>query len=284
MNVYYNFADPSGNCTVLVDASKSNIPYEMTLTEDGKQTLAFLGTKLLAAESEAEQVGFVFPEKKFLYMAGGEFCGNASLCAGAYIFSEYRHLCSTSLPVNICLKVSGNDELCLITVEKGAANEAARRLEDGRELQNFRCSLTLSKAPAGINHHVVMDRLIETEEEKIEAEKTIVKIAEQEGNSATGMLFVKEWKGFSEGKGKYTMFPLVYVPEIGTMCWESSCASGTIAAAVSICKENSRMYGRPLSFEQPGGTLKVTVMADGAVQLRNTVLLSKERMVEAEIK
>ena len=72
MNVRYRMFDPTGNLTLLVE----------TPVEAARQ--AETAARLLEAEPATEQVGFLCaaPDADIaLRMAGGEFCGNAAMCA-----------------------------------------------------------------------------------------------------------------------------------------------------------------------------------------------------------
>ena len=74
-NIIYKIFDPTKNITILVD---SDI--------DVKDQPA-IAKALMEIHPNVEQVGFVsFNENKNLKlrMAGGEFCGNATMCAGVY--------------------------------------------------------------------------------------------------------------------------------------------------------------------------------------------------------
>ena len=75
-NLKYSIFDPSGNITALVETHINN---------DSQPEVA---DEIMKAHPEVEQVGFVYfdairPVPTYLRMAGGEFCGNATMSAAA---------------------------------------------------------------------------------------------------------------------------------------------------------------------------------------------------------
>ena len=74
MKVDYTVLDPTGNITILVTS-----PVEISLQPP-------VASKLMELVPEAEQVGFLSEAEGCdiaLRMAGGEFCGNASMSESA---------------------------------------------------------------------------------------------------------------------------------------------------------------------------------------------------------
>lgn len=107
--VEYLIFDPSKNITALVISNVEEIAY----TEISK--------KIMNKESQVEQVGFLYYEDGcdiFLHMAGGEFCGNATMCAAIYCAME-NNLSDTKLKV----KVYSIDELINVDVKKPGNGE-----------------------------------------------------------------------------------------------------------------------------------------------------------------
>ena len=75
MKVEYTVLDPTGNITILV-TTPVEIPHQ-----------PYVASKLMELMPKAEQVGFLSETAGCdiaLRMAGGEFCGNASMSAAAY--------------------------------------------------------------------------------------------------------------------------------------------------------------------------------------------------------
>ena len=70
----YSIWDPTGNITALVETQTSI---------DRQPEVA---ARIMDLHPEVEQVGFVSKVlRPYLRMAGGEFCGNASMCAAAWL-------------------------------------------------------------------------------------------------------------------------------------------------------------------------------------------------------
>ena len=92
MKVEYTVLDPTGNITILVTSS-----VEISLQPS-------VASKLMELVPEAEQVGFLSEAEGCdiaLHMAGGEFCGNASMCAAAYYVNEEGlNTCQVTLHVS----------------------------------------------------------------------------------------------------------------------------------------------------------------------------------------
>ena len=94
----------------------------------------------------------------------------------------------------------------------------------------------------GITHMICVDR----EFDEAFARRMIDKFGK--GFSAFGVMFVN---GDS-------LIPVVYVAETDTVCCESSCGSGSLAAAWYLTRdEKDGFHG--YNFEQPGGTITVNM-------------------------
>lgn len=129
MIVEYKLYNPSKNYTALVAG------------EFDRDTKLNIAKKIFEKEPVCEQVGFVNVKGKVavLEMAGGEFCGNASMCAA--IMTGLKKV-----------KCSGNDEILNIDVKDDV------------------CTLSCIILPTGINHKVFLGKV-----DKAEAEKEIKK-------------------------------------------------------------------------------------------------------------
>ena len=102
--LHYSIWDPAGNITALVE---SNV-----LITDQPTAAA----KIMSCHPEVEQVGFVrfYPEQSDtqaeLRMAGGEFCGNASMCAAA-LFVQKQFTFDKQAPINRLRRQYNSDRL-----------------------------------------------------------------------------------------------------------------------------------------------------------------------------
>jgi len=127
MKIEYKLYNPNGNITALVLGEYSEA--------DRKKICSLI----FASEKDLEQVGFVTTKDDICYleMAGGEFCGNASMCSGLLTGKNK-------------IKCSGNNEVL------------------GFSSNGDICSLTCQYLPTGLNH-IVFEKA-----PSIEAEKEIV--------------------------------------------------------------------------------------------------------------
>ncbi len=231
-------ADPAGNITLFV------------LDPVEKAERPSVASKLMAlAPFAAEQVGFVCaPETGFdgcMEMAGGEFCGNASRACGMLLAKQRGMTGKTHLT----LRVSGSDRPVGVDVDADAGTARAdmplprfadRSVVDG--VEGVMVDL------GGIVHFVVYAEPDAALMEKVEP--LIRPDAE-----AYGVIFLHDGR----------MTPLVKVPAAGTLVWEGSCGSGSLAAAVadSLGTEDG-FFAR--DYIQPAGVVRAELeWRDGSV-------------------
>ena len=243
MKLHVVRADPAGNITLFV------------LDPVRREERGAVAVRLMAIrELAAEQVGYACePAAGFdghMEMAGGEFCGNASRAYGMLV-ARSRGMTGKH---RLTLEVSGSDRPVAVDldVEAGAARAAmplprvaGRRIAAGVEG-------TLVDL-GGIVHFVterqpdaaVMD----------EAEKLITAPREAGGFGgveAYGVIFLHDGR----------MTPLVKVPAAGSLVWEGSCGSGSLAAAAAQSAElTDGVFER--DYVQPAGTVRATVERSG---------------------
>ena len=119
----YRIFDPTGNITALV---------EDTVDVSQQPSVA---AAIMQKHPNVEQVGFVTlgGDLPALRMAGGEFCGNASMSAAALIAMEQN----LSLPATVQLRVSGAPEAVAVRLEQreGETFLAAVRMPAARSTQ-----------------------------------------------------------------------------------------------------------------------------------------------------
>ncbi len=231
MQVKIQMVDPAGNRTAIV---RSSVPK----SQRAKVAAAVMDHD----ELRAEQVGF---ETRPLYggsvgrieMMGGEFCGNAARSFG-YV------LCSEQEKDHCKIEISGTREQLEIICDLDRSTSAAQmpmpeRLEmvseDG---ENF-YPLVISR---GITHLVVIDR----EPDEAFTRRMIDLYGKK--YSAFGVLYVKEDK----------LTPFVYVAGTDTFVAESSCGSGSLAAAWYFSREKEDGF-HTFTYGQPGGEMVVHI-------------------------
>ncbi len=250
-------ADPAGNRTAIV---RTRVPSEK------RAKIAALIME--DNELRAEQVGFetqpLFGGAGRLEMMGGEFCGNAARSYGYLIWREKllngekireaeqeredEAEKGTVCRGEIRIEISGAQGLLRTACEGGGPvgrSYARMPIPVGLKVSEEGYPLVVSE---GIAHMILLD----TEPDEKLAESLI----RHYGKSfpAFGLQFIS---GDS-------LIPLVYVAEAGSLVWESSCGSGTLAAAWYLEQKKVHKEGLPLSysFREPGGILDVRFFED----------------------
>ena len=249
-------ADPAGNRTAIV---RSGVP------KADRQRVA---AAIMADPSlRAEQVGF---ETRPLYgksvgrleMAGGEFCGNAARSYGYLLCSEKE--------IDHCkIEMSGTREqlevICDLERETSAAQmPMPEKLEMAGVEADGMYPLVILR---GITHMICRD----VEFDEAFARRMIDKFGS--AYSAFGVQFVNGDR----------LTPVVYVAASDSVCCESSCGSGSLAAAWLMTRDKEDGF-HGYSFEEPGGSITVNI-AKRQGRYAGTIggKLSIEEPVEMEI-
>ena len=264
-SLHYYIADPTKNITALVG------------TPVPPASRPFAALQVMRREPSCEQVGFVSrggAGEPCLAMAGGEFCGNASMAAAALFCrkdgvkpGETRELLLTvsgapeKIPVRVTALADGSfDGTVRLPAPERIVWETLPF--NGREL-----TLPVVYCP-GIAHIMV------TKDELTAAEaETVIK-------DWCARLAVPGLGIMLYDRAAQTLRPLVYIPGADTLFWESSCASGTGALGAYLAREAGGEVS--LSVKEPGGTLLVRVAPDGSPALSGRVSLSAEKTVYCE--
>lgn len=249
-------ADPAGNRTAIV---RSGVPK----ADRQKVAAAIMADSSLGAE----QVGF---ETRPLYggslgrleMAGGEFCGNAARSYG-YLLCRERELDHCKI------EMSGTREQLEVICDLERGTSAAQmpmpeKLEMAGEDADSMYPLVISR---GITHMICTD----TEFDEGFARRMIDK-------------FGKPFKAFGvQFVNGDNLTPVVYVADSDTVCCESSCGSGSLAAAWFFTRDKKDGFHSYI-FEEPGGRITVNI-AKRQGRLAGTVggKLTLEDPVEMEL-
>ncbi len=245
--ITYTLFDPTGNITALVETPVA-IPDQPHVAK-----------AIMQAEPLCEQVGFLSfpnPDGIALRMAGGEFCGNATMSTA--VFYALRHGISIG---NIAVTASGADGPVSVAVEQNADQSYCATVSMPSPLsvkEEFLpdCGNLPVVRFDGIAHVIVKQKF-----EPAKAEALAPIWCRALDASAIGMMFFDDLHS--------ALTPLVYVPAADTLCWENSCASGTTAVGAYL----THCAKPPLSasLRQPGGTLTVTVLQEDNYSLTGTV-------------
>ena len=269
----YCIFDPTGNITALVE----------TAVDIADQPAA--ASHIMELEPDVEQVGFIsYAEDPAaggapvsLRMAGGEFCGNATMCAAA-LFAIRSGLQGGAVPV----KVWGISAPFEVMLERQAAlnySAAVRippaldmdelRLADGMLPGSDSLSLPIVRME-GISHVIIEpdSGFFGLKDDPALAETLLRGWCGVLGAECLGMMFL------GEGAAIRPMIPLVYVPGADTMFWENSCASGSAAAGMYLAAK----AGAPVdvTFDEPAGRMRVeSDPATGRTILHGSAILRK---------
>ena len=237
----YRIFDPTGNITALVEE-----PVDVSQ----QPTVA---AAIMQKHSNVEQVGFVSLDGDLpaLRMAGGEFCGNASMSAAALIAIE-RNL---SLPATVQLRVSGAPEAVAVRLEQreGETFRAAVRMPTARSIQKQTFTF------ADVTEDLTVVQMDGISHILIEQESLCFSLLTDHAAAESA---VRQWCSELGADGLGFMFlsgdaltPLVFVPGCDTVFWETSCASGTAAVGMALAAQTGAKMDR--IFTEPGGSLRV---------------------------
>jgi diaminopimelate epimerase len=120
----------------------------------------------------------------------------------------------------------------------------------------------------GITHVILQD--VDPDEDLIR------RLVEEYGDrwDAFGMMFLKG----------DCLTPVVYVRGAGSLVYESSCGSGSLAAAWYLAQKSGRDGLSSYSFQEPGGSIRVDFLRekDGGVSghMGGALFLEKETEIE----
>ncbi len=285
-NIRYSIFDPTGNITALVES----------YVDIGRQP--DIAADIMRMHPDVEQVGFVrFDETGSrapvqLRMAGGEFCGNATMCAAALYFIRREEgkrdpengngKEQSGLPDDaseeILVKTSGVDEPLRVRLSVRCTDAACCPGKDSEGMAGTEFNVGIMMPDAlGIEKKKLE---FSSEELKVSGVESIVRlpgidhivITRSSGLYALGSVnsaaeeAIKEFCSIlgsdclgmmflNDEDGEYNMKPLVYVPGADTIFWENSCASGTAAAGMYLAAEHDSSID--ISVAEPAGRLRV---------------------------
>jgi len=267
MRIKYSILDPTGNITALVESEAE---------EEQRQNTA---AGIMRLHPEVEQVGFLTPAGSdglpSLQMAGGEFCGNATMCAAALLSLRVSagdtvrlHVSGAAQPLEVKLRRNGAD-----------AFQAELQMPPAIEIteQAFTFEDLCGKLPLvhmeGISHLIVQSQspFFALLNDLKAAEHAVKAFCAELSADGLGLLFL-------EGEGQERcMTPLVYIPGSGTVFWENSCASGSAAVGMYLAAADGAQTG--VSLREPGGVLQVTSDPTGT-RLRGSVRFTASHIIE----
>ena len=259
--VEYDLVDPTGNMTALV---KDEVA-------DGDRIS--VATSIMSVDKDCEQVGYIGKSDKAdirLYMAAGEFCGNATMSAAAFFCD------GISLPIGesrrVLVESSGVDDNVLVDITR-EPDDGTYHCYSGRvhmpppakiSLETFEYEGIGYELPLvsfdGIDHVIMpypelSDAQIET---AVKQWWNITKAP------CFGVMAIDNITGTSQISADIR--PIVYAPAVDTCYWETSCASGTTAVAAWLRRSTGREK-ITLYAKEPGGMLSVNARDDNTLIL-----------------
>lgn len=234
MKVQVRYLNPAGNITAVVLSS---------VLPELRPALS----RAIMAQGRAEQVGFTATPRLGgdcrIEMMGGEFCGNA--------VRSYGYLQADGTENNrLAVEISGATAPVPVTVNPAQQSAFADMpLPLGVDWISVRGTKYPLVQCQGIGHLLAMNQ--PPEPAFLEEARPILNRLEQE---AWGIMFL-------DGQ---QLTPAVYVKSTESLVWESSCGSGSVAAAWYLAgQEESR---QAFHFQEPGGEINVAVRReDGRV-------------------
>lgn len=276
--IEYVVMNPSQNITILVMCAEDGYDYDY----------GFVAKKLLELEPTAEQVGFLKYDDKsdiVLEMAGGEFCGNATMSAAVY----YGILNGVS-DGNVVVRSSGVDDPVNVHIKK--TNDWEGIVEMPKPLEICEGDFGNGvKYPMvffnGIAHIIIDKKPIDKKdyENKIKEWCDILEMP------ALGVMFCDgglasfvptntevAFTSRTSAPTELSITPLVYVKSINSLYWESSCASGTTAIGAYLLDKYKQKIN--VDVRQPSGTvLNVESTDDGKLLLKGKVKLLYKKSI-----
>lgn len=228
-------ANPAGNITLFV------------LDPIAPEERAGLAGKLIGlSQFQAEQVGFLCSPTQGcvarMEMAGGEFCGNATRAFGMLTAREQGGL------NQIRVEVSGCDHPVTVDVDLQAGTARSEM-----PLPVWVKTIEAEGVGATLVHlggiaHLVVEEVKPSQEFFDRVEHIFLDIP---GLDAYGVIFLEPQTG--------KMTPLVKVPAAGTLFWEGSCGSGSLAAAIA---QSQKLKDGEFAqdYVQPAGVVRATVV------------------------
>ena len=257
--VSYSIFDPTGNITALVEG-----PVE-------PERYAPVASAVMRRHPAVEQVGFfsVKDGRPALAMAGGEFCGNASMCAAALYLLRTGESAGEDWTFSVPLAVSGAAEPVSVTLRPEGDESFAACVRMPRALSvtgtvfsfgGIEAALPLVRME-GISHILVESSspFFALKGDRQTAESAVRAFCDALGADCLGLMFLEREAGVTR------LTPLVYVPGSGTIFWENSCASGSAAVGMALSERAGGAVD--LTLYEPGGSLRVVCDAAGEALL-----------------
>ncbi len=233
MRIDYCIFNPTGNITAIVTSAVN--------TEDYNR----VNNEIMEKHPNVEQVGFLDFEREVphLRMCGGEFCGNATMCAATLFCINnnidnkevFISVYGVSEPLKVSVLKTDNGYSCELSVLKPKGISEKIFTVDNKEYNLPIVSLN------GISHILSFGDF-----DNSVAEKILRKYTALMNLPAMGFMIYKRNDGI--------LNPIVYVEKCKTLFYENSCASGSIAVCAYETADTADYT--EITLNQKGGVLK----------------------------
>jgi len=253
--ISYSIFDPTGNITALVES-----PVE-------PERRSAVAAALMRRHPEVEQVGFfrIAEGRPELNMAGGEFCGNASMSAAALYLLQRG--CGAGEDTAVSIAVSGASEPVRVTLWQTGEEAFSACVRMPRALSVREAAFSFGGAAGslplvqmeGISHLMIepASPFFALRADHPAAESAVHSFCDALRADCLGLMFLDA--------AESSLTPLVYVPGSGTVFWENSCASGSAAVGMALAARAGCAVN--LTLSEPGGELRVSCDAAGETLL-----------------
>lgn len=237
--VHFSKFNPSGNMTVLVDSEHDCTDY-----------VRIANQLMRTSHVCCEQVGFILKPQSgddlyHLRMSGNEFCGNATLSMLHYL-TERQWVEEGQLS----LQVSGVAEPTACVIHGFGDYEATLPPPLSYEWTAVHLgdqNVDALKIEYASYCHFVVPIAIYDERMRQQVEAFVTSEVWPNHFKTVGILLYHV--------SKRQLYPLIYVPELGSVIWEQSCGSGTGSIGVFEALHEAKGQADVI-VHQPGGALR----------------------------
>jgi diaminopimelate epimerase len=200
----------------------------------------------------AEQVGFIVPPGNKnsvigLKMAGGEFCGNASLSAAAY--ARYKGICEAR---EFLIDVSGADHplRCYVEQKSRFVYKAKCEMPPPVSIREFTVRVGQQEVTGSVVNLKGISHFVFELWPEVHFFDDILELLENHINASA--LGVVPYRKINELE--YEIKPYIHVRETDSRMFERGCGSGSLALGLHLKEKD--ITGK-LNVRQPGGVIGV---------------------------
>ncbi|MBG6181249.1 hypothetical protein [Arthrobacter sp. CAN_A1] len=217
-----------------------------------------IATALMSAgHVHAEQVGFVQKASSpgahaRLHMAAGEFCGNA--CMALAVLNASEQALGREGRTQIVLEASGAENVVRCEVERRDTDYYCRLdMPLPRGAESFAPAEFGNLPSTLVTYDDAVHVIVETDRidggTKARAERLAAQLARTNDAPLVAVMVYVPATG--------QLAPLIHIPALGSLIWESSCGSGTASVGVHLARTTRAIVSA--NVIQPGGSMWVGV-------------------------